>query len=62
MKGDTNLSNDFFGGHGHARQTERLAKRTFTAAFVIWLVWAAVCVGLLAGVVYVAWHFLAKVW
>ena len=56
------MSNDFFGGHGHSRQTERLAKRTFTAAFVIWLVWAAVCVGLLAGVVYVAWHFLAKVW
>ena len=39
-------------------------KRTslFGLAFGIWCVWACICLGLLGTVIYVAVHFLAKVW
>lgn len=30
--------------------------------FVVWAVWALVCLAVAGGVIYAAWHFISKFW
>lgn len=46
----------------HFARTEKLARRTFKAALVAWVLYALLVVGLMGAAVFVAIHFLSKVW
>lgn len=53
--------NVFFGGFHQDNDIEGFGKM-FKGFFAVWLVWALFCLALVIGVLYVAVHFLAKVW
>jgi hypothetical protein len=52
--------NDVFGGW--PQDEDRAFDNMFKGALIAWAVWMIVTVGLLVGVIYVAVHFLSKVW
>jgi hypothetical protein len=55
-----NRINDVFGGW--PQDEDRAFNNMFKGALIAWAVWMIVTVGLLVGVIYVAVHFLSKVW
>lgn len=32
------------------------------ALFTAWCIWALVCLAIAGGMIYVAWHFISKLW
>lgn len=43
-------------------QTQKLVTRSFKTAFALWVLWMLFCLCALAGIVYVAIHFIQKYW
>jgi len=46
----------------HFNNTEKTIKRTFAVVLTLWVVTVLASLALLGGVVYVAWHFISKLW
>lgn len=40
----------------------KAVKRGFLAVLLIWLAWAFFCLCVMGGLIYVAWHFISKIW
>ena len=41
---------------------EKTVKRGFFVVFIVWLIGLAVSLGVLGGLIYVAYHFISKAW
>ena len=46
----------------HFYNTEKTIKRTFAVVLTLWVVSVLASLALLGGIVYVAWHFISKLW
>lgn len=59
------MNQDLFDNGDFERQfnrTQKLVTRGFKVAFLAWILWALFCLCALAGVIYVAIHFIQKYW
>ena len=59
-----NMSNRLFSKYPKNSLDEHF-KAMFVALgafFLVWIVWAVICLATLGGIIWVAWHFISKYW